>query len=343
MGRPVLRQQEDGFKCERGGCPTARGRWQVRCRRFRCQHRRRVRCAQAVVQVLWRGSPSEGSPALVSTDPRRSCACAGGFLFQRGFRNRVYETSPLPCACGRGLPAARRTRLQRQDRRRPVARRRYGRGAETDPDRPVRGGAGRAPPAGRRPQGQCRCRVPDRPRDGRGGGEARPFRRRAGRAAGRGHRRLPRHAGRASRAPSRPARACPRLLPQGPRTGWRGVISSRCWPASRRPGSRSTFNRFLGEIRARKRWSDAPRHGARARHQYRRRLGRADHLHPRPAVPPQPGGADHLGHRRLGLGGRRIPVPAGRPRNGVRGKPLAAARRRRHLAAGSTGRARSTG
>ena len=31
----------------------------------------------------------------------------------------------------------------------------------------------------------------------------------------------------------------------------------------------------------------APRHGARARYQYRRRLGRADHLHPGPPLPPR--------------------------------------------------------
>ena len=55
------------------------------------------------------------------------------------------------------------------------------------------------------------------------------------------------------------------------------------------------------------------RRGARARHQYWLRLGRTLHLHRGPPLPPRPGGVDRVGDRNLGLGGRGIPVTAGRP------------------------------
>ena len=101
-------------------------------------------------------------------------------------------------------------------------------------------------------------------------------------------------------------------------------------------------NRFLNQIRARKRWSVrvgaalAPDSnigaGSDERTIYRSPFGGQ-----RLPFLPRRGGADHLGHRHLGLARRRVPVPAGRPRNGVRGKQLAAAARRRPLAPGIQG------
>ena len=63
-------------------------------------------------------------------------------------------------------------------------------------------------------------------------------------------------------------------------------------------------NRFLSRIRARKRWTMRLGMAIRARQQHRRGLGRTDHLHRRLAVSPGPGGADPVGGRRFGLGGR---------------------------------------
>ena len=92
-------------------------------------------------------------------------------------------------------------------------------------------------------------------------------------------------------------------------------------------------HRFLGEIRARKRWT--MRVGFALAPDTNIGAGSDDRIIYIHGLPFRRNQAepDVLRHRRLGLGGRRIPASAGRPRNGVRGKPLAAARRRRHLAA----------
>ena len=95
-------------------------------------------------------------------------------------------------------------------------------------------------------------------------------------------------------------------------------------------------NRFLGQIRARKRWTFrvgmalAPDSNIGAGSDER-----TIYIGGRPSLPPRPGGADQIGDRPLGLGGRRIRVPAGRA--------LAAARGRRHLAPRIQARTSSTG
>ena len=56
----------------------------------------------------------------------------------------------------------------------------------------------------------------------------------AGCAAGRGHRLLPQHAGRAPRAAARPPESWGGRSSSRARTAWRAVLSSRSWRASRR-------------------------------------------------------------------------------------------------------------
>ena len=127
------------------------------------------------------------------------------------------------------------------------------------------------------------------------------------------------------------------------RTGSRRAISSMCWPALRRRRWRSTStasSTSCGRASARA-CASAPRSCPTPISARDRTSGSSistsaanacpsaatRRSSPPPASASRPGWA---GEYQYPLGS----IPAGRPRNGVRGKPLAAARRRQHLAQG---------
>ena len=252
---------------------------------------------------------SREADAVGRRDPAPDRRCGG----------RAPDPPPL------GAGAGRRGRRPR----RPRCRRGAG-GSREGADRgpPVRGGGGRAAAAGPGRAGRCGPAVPLRPRGDRGGAAAGRFGGCARIASGRGDRRLSHNAGQSPEADPRAARACPGVLPQGRGQARQAAFRAGAGrqPAVGRRAQRQPVPRRDPGAQA---LEPARRGRCGAGQQYRRRLGRADHLYrrqrPTPPLPPRPGGADLVGDRHLGLGRRRIPVPAGRP--------LSPARRGRHHAA----------
>ena len=138
----------------------------------------------------------------------------------------------------------------------------------------------------------------------------------------------------------------PRLLPQG--GGSAGAAAFRAGPG-RQPAGRGGAQRqpVPGPDPRAQALEPARRRGDAARHQYRRGLGRADHLYPlrRPAaaVPPRPGGAHHLGNRALGLARAASTSCRSAARRPGRARASGGCARAATSRAGNTARAGSTG
>ena len=246
-----------------------------------------------------------------------------------------------PHSCDWRLSRARRAGLGCRSAASRGTDRWFERGAGSEQGGSVRRGAGNIAAArvGKSPTSEHP--IPGRNSGDRSIAAARRVRREARRIAGRGHRRAPRHAGAAARAGARPPGARPRLLPQG--RGQAGEAAFRAGAGRQAAGGGGAQRQPLPQHHAGAQTLEpARRRRAPARHQYRHRLGPADHLYQRPPLPPQPGATHHLGRRHLGLAGRgNTSTRSATPERGP-GQAAGVCARAATSRAGNTGRASST-